>query len=78
MTIRSELVIEYDAKSHPFTAKCTLCGEEMPKADPRVTKASEMILWFARQFTLHKHEKHPPEGANKTAARLIQEGIDRR
>jgi hypothetical protein len=59
MTAKSELVIEYDANSFPVTAKRTICGEEMPKGEPRITSASENILWFARQFTLHKTQKHP-------------------
>jgi hypothetical protein len=61
MVLKSELVIEYDANSFPIAGKCTICGEEMPKRDPPITSASESILWFARQFTLHKHEKHRRE-----------------
>ena len=61
MTVRSELVIEYDANAFPVTGKCTICGEEMPKAETGITSASEIILMFARQFVLHKRLKHPRE-----------------
>jgi len=65
MTAKSELVIEYEDRPFPVAAKCTICGEEMPKSEPRANSASETILWFARQFSLHKNQKHPREDVSK-------------
>ena len=64
MTAKSELVIEYEDRPFPVAAKCTICGEEMPKSEPRANSASETILWFARQFSFHKNYKHPRENVS--------------
>jgi hypothetical protein len=65
MTAKSELDIEYDDRPFPVAAKCTICGEEMPKREPRAISTSETILLFARQFSLHKNQKHPREDVSK-------------
>ena len=59
MIVSARLVIEYNADSFPVTAKCTICGEEMPQSDQRITLIGKNIKWFTEQFTIHMAQKHP-------------------
>jgi hypothetical protein len=59
-----ELIIGYDDESRPVAGVCSACGEEMPKCEPHMTTASEIIRWFSTQFVFHvgrKHRQQAPE-----------------
>jgi hypothetical protein len=65
------LRIIYDANSFPASAKCSACGEEMPKREPGSLTIGENLRWFKTQFDLHKAHKHRPEDVNRAAARIV-------
>jgi hypothetical protein len=58
------LRIVYDAKGFPASAKCSACGEEMPKGELRSPTIGENLRWFKAQFDLHRKQKHRPENVN--------------
>jgi hypothetical protein len=47
------LPMRYDENSIPISAKCSLCGEQMPQGAPRISNPIENVEWFAAQFSLH-------------------------
>jgi hypothetical protein len=63
------LRITYDANSFPASARCSACGEEMAKREPRSPAIGENLRWFKTQFDLHKTNKHRPEDGKQAAAR---------
>jgi hypothetical protein len=65
------LRIIYDANSFPASAKCSACGEEMAKREPRSSAIGENLRWFKTQFDLHKAHKHRPEDGNRPAPRIV-------
>jgi hypothetical protein len=54
----AELQMRYDENSIPVSAKCSLCGEEMPQGAPRIMNPIDNIAWFAAQFRLHVERNH--------------------
>ena len=67
--------MRYDENSIPVSAKCSMCGKQMPQSEPRITNPIENVAWFATQFDLHLLENHPPDprkalhaGKQKSAA----------
>ncbi len=53
-----ELRMSYDENSNPVSAKCSLCGEQMPPGTPRITNSIDKIEWFAAQFRVHVARSH--------------------
>jgi hypothetical protein len=49
-----------DENSIPVSAKCSMCGEQMPQAQPRITNTIDNVAWFTAQFDLHVLQNHPP------------------
>ena len=60
MSQRTELVFRYNSNLFPVGAKCSMCGQEMPRIQRVVPTSAAAILWFAEQFRIHKSQKHPP------------------
>jgi len=53
--------MRYDQNSIPVSAKCSMCGEQMPQKQPRITDPMENVAWFTAQFDLHVAQHHPPD-----------------
>lgn len=53
-----ELIIEYDMQLKPIAAKCSHCGEKMPRMESKLISSDEISRWFQIQFQLHKRRKH--------------------
>lgn len=53
--------LRYDENSIPVSAKCSMCGMQMPQREPRITNPIENVAWFAAQFDLHLLQNHPPD-----------------
>ena len=53
------LMITYNSNKFPVSAKCSVCGQEMPKGDMRRTFIGEDLCWFKAQFEAHKKTRHP-------------------
>lgn len=53
-----ELQMIYDEDRIPVSAKCYLCGEQMPQSTPRITNPIDNIAWFAAQFKLLVAQSH--------------------
>jgi hypothetical protein len=53
-----ELQMTYDENNIPFTAKCSLCDEQMPQRTPRNLNLIDSVEWFAAQFRLHIERSH--------------------
>lgn len=58
MPMRMELAFTYDERMCPISAKCTRCGETMPKPPPDLRLSEEIVAWFAEKFLAHKQQKH--------------------
>jgi hypothetical protein len=58
-----KLKITYDAKNFPASAKCSACGEEMPRGEVRTAFKGEKLKWLKDQFDLHKTKRHGREDA---------------
>jgi hypothetical protein len=67
MPLLPELQMRYDENSIPVSAKCSMCGEQMPQGTPRITDPSDNITWFASQFGLHVAQIHPEIAARRLA-----------
>jgi hypothetical protein len=52
-----ELLMSYDKNSIPVSAKCSLCGEQMPQGSPVMNPIRD-IAWFAAQFRVHVARSH--------------------
>jgi hypothetical protein len=50
--------MRYDENSIPVSAKCSVCGEQMPQSTPRIADPIDNVAWFAAQFRLHLAESH--------------------
>lgn len=63
MAVRSELVFEYSADMGNLveSAKCSICGGQMPLPELTMTLSRDRVLWFAQQFLLHKQQRHPSQ-----------------
>jgi hypothetical protein len=53
-----ELQMSYDENRIPVSAKCSLCGEQMPQGTPRIMNSIRNVAWFAVQFRLHVARTH--------------------
>jgi hypothetical protein len=53
--------MRYDENSIPVSAKCSMCGKQMPQGEPRLTNPIENVAWFTAQFDIHLLESHPPD-----------------
>jgi hypothetical protein len=53
-----ELQMSYDENSIPVSAKCSLCGEQMPRGAPRIMNSIDSVEWFAARFRLHVAQTH--------------------
>ena len=61
-----ELQLIYNENSIPVSAKCSVCGEQMTQAQPRIMNPIENVEWFAAQFGLHVVKSHPPSAPHKS------------
>ena len=52
--------MRYDENSIPVSAKCSVCGAQMPQAKPRITNPIDNVAWFTVQFDLHVSQNHHP------------------
>jgi len=59
MAPRTELAISYDDDMLPVSARCTHCGERMPKPVEGLEFPADIVLWFSVRFLEHKRRKHP-------------------
>jgi hypothetical protein len=59
MANKPELYISYDREMFPARGVCTVCGDEMPHSEPRITDSPGVIRWLAGEFKLHVGRKHP-------------------
>jgi hypothetical protein len=75
MAKKPELLIDYDANSHPVSANCSICGVQLPHMESKGASSAESIKWFAIQFDLHVRQKHSREDVNQ-AARIVREAIE--
>lgn len=41
--------MRYDVNSFPVSARCPLCGEQMPQGIPRILNPVDNDAWFAAQ-----------------------------
>lgn len=67
MPLLPELQMRYDENSIPVSAKCSMCGEQMPQGKPRITDPIDNITWFASQFGLHVAQNHAEIAARRLA-----------
>ena len=65
MPLMPELQLRYDENSIPVSAKCSVCGEQMPQSTPRITNPIDNVEWFATQFGLHVAQSHPSAAPRK-------------
>jgi hypothetical protein len=65
MPLVPSLQTRYDENGIPVSAKCSLCGEQMPQGKPRITNPIENVAWFTFQFGLHVAQSHPPVAGRK-------------
>jgi hypothetical protein len=63
------LQTRYDENGIPVSAKCSLCGEQMPQGTPPITSPIANVEWFASQFGLHVTQIHPEGEARKLVGR---------
>ena len=59
--------MRYDENSIPVSAKCSMCGEQMPQSTPRIVNPIENVEWFATQFRFHVAQSHPPAAPHKSS-----------
>jgi hypothetical protein len=58
------LQMGYDENGIPVSAKCSMCGVQMPQSQPRLNPV-ENVAWFSSQFGLHVTQSHPDIMARK-------------
>jgi hypothetical protein len=46
MPLVPNLQTRYDENGIPVSAKCSLCGEQMPQSTPRITDPIANVEWF--------------------------------
>jgi len=70
MAKRLELLVDYNSNSHPVSAKCSACADQMPLMESKGASSAESIKWFAIQFDLHVRQKHSREDFSRAATRI--------
>jgi hypothetical protein len=65
MAKKPELLVEYNSNSHIISAKCSLCGVQMPLMESKGASPAESSRWFAIQYDLHVRHKHSREDVNR-------------
>jgi hypothetical protein len=68
-----QLQMRCDENGIPVSAKCSVCGEQMPQAKPRIVEPTENVAWFAAQFDIHVKRMHPREDVKKVAIEIVKE-----
>jgi hypothetical protein len=58
MSVRSELVFQYDHTAFVVSATCSVCGEGMSHPPSNVRLPRSRALWFAKRFLEHKKQRH--------------------
>jgi hypothetical protein len=61
------LTTTYDDNGRPCAARCSRCGESMPKGGPRVADVEELKKWFQKGFEAHLRQKHTGAQGDQTA-----------
>lgn len=56
--MRTELRFDYNEELHSISAKCTACGEDMPKAPSELEKSADVVLWLSQRYLEHRRLKH--------------------
>jgi hypothetical protein len=56
--MKTELRFVYDENMRPISATCTGCAEQMPKPDPVLENAADIILFFSKEYIEHRKRKH--------------------
>jgi len=77
MKKKPELEIDYNSDSHPVSAKCSVCSDQMPHLESKGASSEDITKWFAIQFDLHVRHKHGREDVNQAAARVAREATKR-
>lgn len=65
------LQTRYDEYSIPVSAKCSICGEQMPQGKPRIVQPADNVAWFAVQFDLHVTQRHRQCDFRDAAAQIV-------
>ncbi len=60
-SMRPALLFSYDKLMRPVSAKCKLCGEQMPEPTTELGSPADVVVWLSKQFIEHKKTKHSPE-----------------
>jgi len=61
MALTPTMQMRYDENSIPVSAKCSMCGKQMPQGEPRLTNPIENVAWFTAQFDIDLLQNHPPD-----------------
>ena len=72
MANKPRLLVDYNLSSHPTSARCSICGVQMPRMKSEGASSAESSKWFAIQFDLHVRQKHSREDVNQAAARIAK------
>lgn len=60
-SMRPALLFSYDPLRHSVSAKCKICGEQMPEPSVELSSSGDLVVWLSRQFIEHKKLKHAPQ-----------------
>jgi hypothetical protein len=77
MAKNPELLVDYNANSHPVSAKCSACGVQMPLMGSKGASSAEGSKWFAIQFDLHVGQKHSRKDVNQAAPQTVREATEK-
>jgi len=55
---KPKLTVVRDINDYPATAKCSICGEEMPARRRWINSSADNLAWFAEQFRIHVEREH--------------------
>lgn len=67
MDKKPTVIATCDESGFPLTAKCSLCGADIPLGEPRVTSKEEAIKRMMSEFSIHKDRKHLREDVKQVA-----------
>ena len=77
MKNKPELELDYNSASHPISAKCSVCGVQMPHMESKGASSEDITKWFLIQFDLHVRHEHGREDVNQAAARIVREATEK-